>query len=70
MALVPEGSSGGTIASEKRGTNGFGYDPIFIPDNSIQTFGEMDVKTKNSYSHRGQSLQRFIEYMKNKEKVK
>ena len=69
-AILFEGTCRGTIANEKRGTNGFGYDPIFIPDNSIQTFGEMDVKTKNSYSHRGQSLQRFIEYMKNKEKVK
>jgi len=42
----------GKISSSKRGKNGFGYDPIFIPDGYDQTFGEMDPKLKISIDHR------------------
>ena len=42
----------GKISSEKKGKNGFGYDPIFIPDGYEQTFGEMDPKLKMSIDHR------------------
>ena len=42
----------GKISSSKRGKNGFGYDPIFIPDGYNQTFGEMDPKLKISIDHR------------------
>ena len=42
----------GSISSEVRGNNGFGYDPIFIPKNKIQTFGEMKLSSKYKIDHR------------------
>ncbi len=42
----------GKIANKKRGKNGFGYDPIFIPDGYNETFGEMEPKLKMSIDHR------------------
>ncbi|HEC95047.1 MAG TPA: XTP/dITP diphosphatase, partial [Thermoplasmatales archaeon] len=63
--LFFQGVCRGTIAYEKRGNHGFGYDPIFIPEGSIETFGEMEVEVKNSYSHRGRSLQQFIKHIEN-----
>ncbi len=47
-----EGSIKGKISNTKKGKNGFGYDPIFIPDGYKQTFGEMDPKLKMSIDHR------------------
>lgn len=54
----------GRISDEMRGSKGFGFDPIFIPEGSDKTFGEMDVKEKNSYSHRGKSIEKLAEYLK------
>lgn len=59
-----EGRVFGTIAAEKRGLNGFGYDSIFIPDGQLLTFAEMDEQAKNEISHRGLALaklKRFYE---------
>ena len=53
----------GKIARVKKGKGGFGYDPIFIPDHEHETFAEMDTKKKNSFSHRGKSLQKLKEYL-------
>ena len=50
--FVTEGSIKGKISNIKKGKNGFGYDPIFIPDGYKQTFGEMDPKLKMSIDHR------------------
>ena len=47
-----EGSIKGKISNTKKGKNGFGYDPIFIPDGYIETFAEMDPKLKMSIDHR------------------
>lgn len=58
-----EGSSSGKIIREKRGDQGFGYDPIFVPDGSELTFAEMDTVKKNSYSHRGKAMNRFMEFL-------
>ena len=47
-----EGSIKGKISNTKKGKNGFGYDPIFIPDGYNQTFGEMESKLKMTIDHR------------------
>jgi len=46
------GKVNGTVSLNPKGTNGFGYDPIFIPENNIKTFAEMNLKEKNVISHR------------------
>ena len=46
------GKINGRISAKPKGNNGFGYDPIFIPENHTKTFGEMDQKEKNEISHR------------------
>lgn len=59
-----EGRINGTIITEKRGSNGFGYDPIFVPEGSEKTFAEMTAEEKNGMSHRGRSLAKMTEYLK------
>ena len=46
------GRINGTVSLEPKGTNGFGYDPVFIPENYTQTFAEMNLEEKNVISHR------------------
>ena len=46
------GKINGTVSLEPKGTNGFGYDPIFIPENNVKTFAEMKLEEKNIISHR------------------
>jgi XTP/dITP diphosphohydrolase len=58
------GECKGFISTVKRGSNGFGYDPIFIPINLDKTFAEMDISEKNSFSHRGKSLEKLIDFFK------
>lgn len=58
------GECKGVISILKKGSNGFGYDPIFIPQNSNKTFAEMSVYEKNSCSHRGKSLEKLIDFFK------
>ena len=54
-----EGRVDGQILTEQRGTDGFGYDPIFLPDGFDQTFAEMDAAAKNAISHRGRAMQQL-----------
>jgi XTP/dITP diphosphohydrolase len=61
-----EGIVNGTIISEKRGENGFGYDPIFIPENESKTFAEMNLSEKNQFSHRARALEKMIHFLTNK----
>lgn len=59
-----EGICKGVISETKKGGNGFGYDPIFIPEGKTKTFGEMEREEKNEYSHRGRAilkLKKFLE---------
>lgn len=56
-----EGFCLGRIIGEARGQNGFGYDPLFVPDGYEQTFAELDAATKNRLSHRGHALRRAAE---------
>lgn len=57
---VFEGVIGGTITWPMRGEDGFGYDPIFVPDGHNQTFAEMDRWEKNKMSHRGDAVAKFV----------
>ena len=50
----------GHLVWPARGTNGFGYDPIFVPDNHEQTFGEMDPENKHAISHRARAFAKFV----------
>ena len=54
----------GTIIEEKRGTQGFGYDPIFIPVGHNRTFAEMSMEEKNPISHRGLAVEKLIAFLK------
>ncbi|MBC7081781.1 MAG: XTP/dITP diphosphatase [Thermoplasmatales archaeon] len=54
----------GKIAREEKGNNGFGYDPIFIPEGKRKTFGEMEIEEKNLYSHRSKAVKKFIDFLK------
>jgi len=49
----------GTIIHEKRGTGGFGFDPIFVPEGYTLTFAEMPLEKKNVISHRGKAIKSF-----------
>ena len=72
IALVrPDGSEitfrgecHGEIIFEKRGSNGFGYDPIFYVPSLEKTFAELTPEQKNSISHRKESLEKFSKYLK------
>lgn len=63
MQLVFEGIVKGTILKVGRGENGFGYDPIFEPENCGKSFAEMTIEEKNSYSHRARAFAKMIEYL-------
>ena len=59
-----EGVVEGKITEEKRGSNGFGYDPIFQPNGYASTFGEMSLKEKNKISHRSIAINKMVKYLK------
>ncbi|GAB3431856.1 RdgB/HAM1 family non-canonical purine NTP pyrophosphatase [Niabella aquatica] len=59
--LLFEGICTGNISRERRGTNGFGYDPVFVPDGADKTFAEMTMDEKKQYSHRAKALAKLVE---------
>lgn len=59
------GECHGEISFTQKGQNGFGYDPIFIVNNSNKTMAELPEDEKNKISHRGLALQKLINYFKN-----
>jgi XTP/dITP diphosphohydrolase len=58
--LIGAGTWEGTIISARRGSNGFGYDPSFVPTGDTRTVAQMPQEEKNLKSHRGQALQAFL----------
>lgn len=61
-----EGIVKGTIRTEKSGEEGFGYDPIFEPENCGKTFAEMSLDEKNKMSHRARALEKMIAFLTTK----
>lgn len=58
---IVEGHLIGHVITERRGTNGFGYDPIFVPDGEIRTTAELSPAEKDSISHRGKAFRALAE---------
>lgn len=58
-----EGIVNGSITTEKHGLQGFGYDPIFLPDGYDRTFAEMGIEEKNLISHRGLAVEKLIRFL-------
>ena len=63
VLFTGEGICPGAIADTPRGTAGFGYDPIFVPDGFEQTFGELPSAVKQQISHRGRASALLIRYL-------
>lgn len=59
-----EGVCTGRIAEAPRGTGGFGYDPLFVPDGEAWTFAELPAAEKNAISHRGRALRHFTDFLR------
>ncbi len=58
-----EGVIRGEIITEKRGSSGFGYDPVFVPEGRSKTFAEMTLEEKNQLSHRAIAVKKLAEYL-------
>ena len=63
IAFATEKSCEGRLAAAPRGTGGFGYDSIFVPDGYNQTFAELPAEIKNQISHRGRALQELRKFL-------
>ena len=61
--LIARGECKGHISTEERGTGGFGYDSIFIPEGKRRTFAELPQKYKNEFGHRGLALKKLREML-------
>jgi XTP/dITP diphosphohydrolase len=59
-----EGIVNGKIIENRRGTEGFGYDPVFVPDGYDQTFAEMPIDEKNQISHRSRAIYKLLHFLK------
>jgi XTP/dITP diphosphohydrolase len=60
-----EGICEGEIINERRGNQGFGYDPVFIPTGSGKTFAEMSIEEKNRFSHRKKATDKLVTFLNN-----
>jgi len=61
-----EGICKGMITKERKGDDGFGYDPIFMPEGYDATFAQMALALKNKIGHRGKAMYQFLEYLQKK----
>lgn len=64
-----EGICEGKIINEKRGTYGFGYDPVFVPNGSDKTFGEMKLEEKTRFSHRKKATEKLVAFLNTLEPI-
>ena len=64
ILFTTSGYCNGTIAHQPRGTNGFGYDPVFIPSGFSETFGELSDHIKEKISHRGKAAKKIIRFLR------
>ncbi len=62
--IIFEGICEGEISEHRKGQEGFGYDPVFVPKGSQLSFSQMPMEEKNAISHRGRALQKVSEYLK------
>ena len=60
-----EGEINGHISDVKQGYEGFGYDPIFIPENEMRSFAQMSMQEKGAISHRGRAVKKLVAYLNN-----
>jgi XTP/dITP diphosphohydrolase len=60
-----EGICKGTISTKRMGESGFGYDPVFIPNGSKISFGQMTIKEKNIIAHRSIAISKLVNYLTN-----
>ena len=58
-----EGVVDGTIITQQKGGEGFGYDPIFVPENYQETFAEMELSVKNKISHRSRAIKELVKFL-------
>jgi XTP/dITP diphosphohydrolase len=58
-----EGICEGKIINEKKGSLGFGYDPVFVPDGATKTFAEMGLEEKNKFSHRTKAARKLVAFL-------
>jgi XTP/dITP diphosphohydrolase len=64
IKFLAEGVCEGRIALQPQGNNGFGYDPVFIPDGFEQTFGELSSTVKREISHRARAIQKIMRFLR------
>ena len=64
IKFVAEGVCNGRITNAPRGSNGFGYDPVFVPDGFSETFGELSGDVKREISHRARASKKIIAYLR------
>lgn len=58
-----DGSVEGVLANQEKGSGGFGYDPLFIPEGHCETFGQLPESVKNQFSHRARAMARLREWL-------
>ena len=62
--LLFEGKVEGHISVAKQGEEGFGYDPIFLPENDVRSFAQMTMTEKGEISHRGRAIRKLVAFLK------
>jgi XTP/dITP diphosphohydrolase len=61
-----DGTVNGVILESPRGSAGFGYDPVFLPEGHSQSFAEMEASEKNGISHRGRAVEALMSFLKDR----